>query len=370
MSDTSDPNGPFGPGGNLQYQAPRPAIRPRVPVRQGTSGYDRAEQNRFRTLSEINQRSGSPILHRGENPQLAAYDPMVGYTQDMATPGGTDAFIRANYPYMASFLGHPEVGPILRRAAQEGWDESRLYGAVQATSWWQSTSQSARAWEMLVAEDPSTAKAQAAETAANLQNRARSLGLNMSTGQLQSLAVTATKNGWTDNQVVDELLRNLNWASVQAGDLTAIRDTVKSIGAQYLVNVSDSTAQQYAAAIASGEMSEAGVASVMQRSAKQRFTWMADEIDQGITPSQALMPIRDTIASELEVAPEAVNMMDPKWMGMIEVAGENGERRGATLNEARLAARKDPMWQGTRGAQELMTKASSAIRDVFGRRAV
>ncbi len=285
-------------------------------------------------------------------------------------PGDVDSYIRTNYPYMAAFLGNPEVGPILRKAALEGWDEGRLYGAVQATGWWRNTSAANRQWQALQAEDPAEASRLAGQTASNMQNRAASLGINMSPGQIQSLALQATANGWTDNQVVDELLRSLNWATVQAGDLTALVDTVKATGGAYLVDVSDETARSYAAAIASGEMSEAGVSSVMQRQAKARFGWMADEIDQGVTPSQYFMPVRDTIARELEMAPESVDMMNPRWMGLIETRDESGTTRAATLNEARLAARREPEWQATRGAGDLMSQAAAAIGNVFGRKAI
>jgi len=278
--------------------------------------------------------------------------------------------ISAKYPFMAAFMNHPEVGPLLRRAAELGWGEAELYGAVQNTSWWQSTSAAARQWELLVAEDPAEAGRLSGQTASTMFNRAKSLGVDISGGQIQSLAMTATKNGWTDAQVVDQLLQSVNWASVQGGDLTALRDSVKQVAGNYLVAVSDQTAQQYAMSIASGEMSEAGVVSIMQRQSKDRFGWMAEQIDQGVTPSQYFAPIRDVIARELEVAPDAVDLMDPKWMGMIERPGDDGAPRAATMNEARLAARRDTRWQHTQGAQELMAKAAAGVSDVFGRRPI
>lgn len=340
------------------YSASSNPFRARVP----TTGMNRAEENRFRTLSDINRRDSTV-------PRQSLFGMDLGPGVP-ATPGAIDAVIRAKYPFMAAFLGHAEVGPLLREAALKGWGEAELYGALQGTNWWRSTSGAARTWDNLASQDPAEAARLANQTVATVQNRARSLGINMSAGQLEQVALTATRNGWTDNQVVDELLRSLNWSTVQAGDLTALVDQVKSIAGSYLVSVSDATAQSYAAAIASGEMSETGVASVMQRQAKARFPWMESQIDQGVTPANALMPVRDTIAQELEMAPEMVDLMNPQWLGMIEVAGEDGQLRAATREEARLAARKDPRWAGTGGAQEMATKAAAAIRDVFGRRPI
>lgn len=285
------------------------------------------------------------------------------------TAGDIDSYIRTNYPYLAAFLGNPEIGPILRRAAAEGWDTGRLYGAVQQTEWWRRTSSSAREWEMLIAEDPAEAAARAAEVAAMIQNRARTLGLSMDGSAIAALAADAAKHGWTDAQIVDQLIENVNWATLEGGDLTALRDTVREIGASFLVGVSDSTAQNYAMRIASGEMTEAGVASIMQAQAASRFPWMQSQIDQGITPRDYMMPVRDAIARELALAPEAVDLMNPEWLGMIETTDPgSGERRAATVDEAVLAARRRPEYWNTDSAQQRMASMSTAIAEVFGRR--
>ena len=44
---------------------------------------------------------------------------------------------------------------------------------------------------------------------------------------------------------------------------------------------------------------------------------------------------------------------------MVEVAGDGGPR-AATLEEARLAARRDPSWMGTANAKETRVKAGAA----------
>lgn len=285
--------------------------------------------------------------------------------------GSIDDYIRSNYGNLAAFLNDPEIGPILRKAASEGWDMARLFGAISQTNWWKTSSQSVREWDMLMAEDPAEAAARAGQVAAMVQNRANTLGLNMSADQIQGLAIDATRNGWTDAQVVDQLLANLNWSSLQGGDLTALRDQVRQIGAQFLVGVSDSTAQNYAARIASGELTEQGVASIMQAQAATRFPWMMSQIEQGVTPSDYIMPVRDRIAQELALAPEAVDMMDPQWLGMIEMRDpKTGEMRAATLDEATLAARRRPEYWSTDRAQQSMASMKRTIDEVFGRGAI
>jgi len=301
------------------------------------------------------------------SPTLTALEPQdMRFASDMELT----AYIQSNYGYFASFLNDPEMKSVLFEAARDKWDEGRLYARVTQTAWWQNTSAAGRTWQKLQAEDPAEARRQVAQTAATIQNRARSLGLPMSSGQIASLAQTATENGWTDTQVVDNLVKGINWNTLEGGDLTASRDTVKEIGGDYLVKLSDSTAQDYAVKIASGEMSAQGVQSIMLKQAKARFGWMAEELDQGATVKDFFAPIRDTIARELEMAPEDVDMMDPKWLSLMETTGDDGKLRASTLNEAMLGARRKPEWQRTNRATELTANVSTMIGNLFGRSAV
>ena len=281
-------------------------------------------------------------------------------------PEDVDAYARDNYGYLAGFLDHPEIGGILRDAAINRWSPGKLYGAVSATDWWKNTSAAQRTWQQLKNEDPAEARRLVAQTAATVTNRAQSLGLGLSAGAIGSIAHQATVNGWTDAQVVDRLVNQINWATIEAGDLTAKRDEVKAIGSDYLVGVSDTTAQNYAARIASGEMTEEGVRSAMQQQARARFGWMASELDQGITVKDYLAPVADTIARELGVTGAEIDLMDSKWLKMVETRGEDGKMRAATLDEAMLAARRQPEFNNTQKAKEMTGSLSGAISKMFG----
>jgi len=279
--------------------------------------------------------------------------------------------LRVKYPYLMAFMHVPEIGAKIREAAAKGWGVDELYGAITTTSWWRNSSASDRAYQVLLAEDPAEAAARAAEAAAMIQNRARTLGLPLSNDQIMSLARDVTRFGWSDEQIVDRLVQAVDWSTLEGGDLTANVDLVKRLGSEYLVRVSDSTARDYAIALASGEMTPDGVSSIMQRQSMARFAWMGDQITSGVTPRQYLAPVRDEIANELELAPEEINLMDPQWLGMIEVADrETGQMRAATMHEARLAARRDPRFRDTRNAGTMMASAIQGIAAAMGRRAL
>lgn len=284
-----------------------------------------------------------------------------------ASDAELEAYVRDNYGFMGGFLNIPDVRTVLLNAARNQWDPGRIQGALYSTSWWRNTSAAQRTWAQLVSEDPASAQETLRQQSAIVHDRAKAMGLSLSPGQVNDMARMIAQNGWTTEQYVDALVSQINWNTVQGGQLTADRDRVKAIAGQYLVDVSTETAQNYAARIAAGELTEDGVRSIMQAQAKARFSWMGDQIDQGVTVADYLAPVRDTIARELEMAPADINLMDSEWLSMVETRDEKGNLRAATLNEAMLAARKKPQYAATRNAQETATSMMSQLGQIFGR---
>jgi len=300
-----------------------------------------------------------------EIPQEGQQQPGLG---PRATTGQIMDYIADWYPGMIGFFdSNPEIRAKLTEAAKWGWTPGKLNAEVSGTSWYRQTAANARDFELMEAQDPASAKAIVAQTAANIQNSSATFGLGLSPQQVAGMAWNATRNGWTDAQTTDALLKNLNWATVQGGTLTATVDDIKSVAGDYLVQMSDGTAQKYAARIASGELTLTGVESILQKQARGRFSWMGDEIDQGVTPSDYFAPVADTIASTLEVAPDSINLMDPKWLSLVEVRDQDsGKMRAATLNEAMLSARRQTGFVNTQGAAEMTAGLTQLLRGAFG----
>lgn len=356
-----------------------------------------SEPNRFRTLSDLQSRPDlwgswqdrygleAPYPAGGGQPGTTMVNGQVLGTGQQMTgtsayigpngapgPGASvaelESYVRQKYGYMAGFLNIPEVRDVLMDAARNGWGPEELYGALSSTNWWKSTSAAARTWQQLVSEDPAEANRMAQENAATISDAAQRYGLRLSSAQIGSLAVETAKNGWSAEQQIDNILRNVNWETLQGGDLTASRDRVRALASQYLIRLSEQTARDYAERIARGELTEEGVMSMFQSQAKARFSYMAPLIDQGVTPNDYFAPARDVIASTLEVGSDTIDMMDPKWMGVLEVKDEgSGQLRAATMNEAMLSARRRPEWVNTRNAQELTASMVSGLANAFGR---
>lgn len=278
-----------------------------------------------------------------------------------------EAYVRKTYGYMAGFLDIPEVRQVLLDGARNGWGSDQLYGALSATTWWKTTSASARQWAQLVSEDPATAKQQAANNAASISDIAKQHGLSLTGQQIGDLAVQSAQYGWSSDQTLDAILKNVTWSTVGGGSMTADVDKLKADAARYLMPIADSTAQDWALRMARGELTEAGVGSILQSQAAARYPWMKDLIAQGVAPADYMRPVRDTIANTLEVAPDSIDLLSPKWAKMVEVADpKTGMTRAATMNEAMLAARQDPSWSQTKNAQDLTASAVMGMQKAFG----
>lgn len=211
-------------------------------------------------------------------------------------------------------------------------------------------------------------KERARNLAAEIADRVKQLGLTSFTDEsIAKLAKQAVDEDWSETVITDKLLASIDWTNLTGGDLTAGVDMIRQQAAGFLFKIGDAQAQDWALRMARGELTSQGVASMMQAQAKARFSWMGAMIDQGVKPADYFAPVRNVIADTLEVGADQIDLLDPTWMGMVEVADGRGGTRAATMNEAMLAARRRPEWSQTRGAQELAAQAGQRLASIFGR---
>lgn len=92
-------------------------------------------------------------------------------------------YVRETYGHMAWAIDHPEIGPILRQAAEDDWSPARLRGAINQTDWWSRTADAQRQWQALEGEDPAEATRQINQRAEEVAGRLEDLGVPTSTSR-------------------------------------------------------------------------------------------------------------------------------------------------------------------------------------------
>jgi hypothetical protein len=203
--------------------------------------------------------------------------------------------------------------------------------------------------------------------AARIQNDSRTLGLNLTPEKIAYIATVAEKLNWSEDQVRDDILTNVDWNTLEGGDLKAQVDGIKTMGRNFLIPIDDNTAKDYAIRLSSGELSQEGIMNIFRTQALTVNPWAKTAIEQGLTPADILKPHQQYIAQSLEIDPGMIDIADDKYLKMMTVADQTGGTRVATLSEVRKNVRQDARWANTSEARDLGSSMASMVARIFGR---
>lgn len=223
-------------------------------------------------------------------------DGVVGPQTTAALQGGGGAPAASNpdqatkdaYPQFSWLYNDPELGPVLRQAAAEGWTDTRLEGAIQQTNWWKTHAESARNYLQLAATDP----AEATRRLNNYDSITKYMGLAADYGLPMSFQNAAGQ--------VDRVVR--------------------------------------------GEIAPDALTQELRIQAKALYPQLAQQIDQGATVADVYAPYRQMAADILGVNAATINLSDPKWQAPLQVRESNGTTRLATTSEWQSILRSDPRY--------------------------
>lgn len=285
-----------------------------------------------------------------------------------------DAYVRQTYGYMSWALDHPEVGPIIRQAAREGWDANRLQGAISETVWYRSTSEVSRNWTAFEATDPATAEQQIVSRTQEVTQAAIRMGADVSATRARQIARDSLRFGWdpatVNSTLVNEIKYRPGTADSPQGQLALNMQQAKALAAQFLTPLSDATALDYARRMLLGNITPDVLAATFAQQAKARFPSLSTLIDQGVTPGDYFAPYKEVIATELEVDPGQVDLVnDSRWTQVIEYnpgGGGSQPLRPMTLSEARQMVRQRPEWDTTKRANDMAAQFAYQLGRTFG----
>lgn len=294
-------------------------------VRQGGGQYPSISEY----ASQVMAKMGRPTMQAASTTTASGGRVVAQETNTApAAPVDPIAYARSTYGYLASFLDHPEVGPILLKAAQEGWDRARLEGALFATNWWKTTSETARQWQATQATDPAEAAAQLEEQKAAIREQARSMGTPLPEDRIERIAMHAVQLGWSPQQVKAGILAEVDFVNAPvASDVGALKERLRQIGASYAVWIPESELASWAQAITAGDSTEDAFKATWGGVAKAYYNnpGLATAIDQGRTTQQYASQYIGDAANLLELNPNGIDIRDPKWQRFLFTNPETGQ---------------------------------------------
>lgn len=200
----------------------------------------------------------------------------------------------------------------------------------------------------------------------NITANALRFGLTLDAETINTLAQSATLQNWDDQQLATAMFEGIDSSyEFNAGTVTGLQDSIKALGANYLMPVSDETALNMALQQVRGELDEAGIQAMFTQQAKGQFNWMSDLIDQGITPSSYFAPSKEYLAETLEMNVDDIDLINsPRWRDMM-IVNDNGQTRSATLSELGKSARQTKEWRGTNSAKATAQQLVSRLARTF-----
>ena len=279
--------------------------------------------------------------------------------------------VASQYGYTAAYMKDPEVGPILAKAAQKGWNAGELLSALQKTHWWQKTSQTARQMQALQREDPASYREQCTQQQTQVQALAQSMGITIPKNRLNQLTTTALWSGWSNLQIQEAVGAEFRYTPGQsyAGTAGADIQKFKKLASDYLVPLADQTVGTWTKQALQGKINPDDFTGYLAEQAKTQYPWMAHAIDAGITPTQYLDPYRQAAAQTLELDPNAINFNDPKYMSLVQtVDPKTGQRTETGLANAMTMMRTDPRfgYDSTQGARDQASAFAASLAHQFG----
>lgn len=268
-------------------------------------------------------------------------------------------------PQIASFINDPELGPMIIGAMQGGpgapsWTDIQ-FAVLMRSGMLSPSNQNGGG-----GGGGGISKAQlAGQFRAEIQNLAAQMGLQ---GDFGHLADQAAANGWSIEMLRDMLADNITMETAsRAGLVKTIVDKTRATGADYFLSISDEQALGYAKRVARNELDEEAIVSDLRDQAKQRYFWLAPQIDAGSTMKQIFQPHRETIAKLLEVAPDTVDFInDGRFKPIVEATALDGTKYSLTVGDTEKHVRGLEDWKHTNNAKSQAANAVTALARTFG----
>jgi len=203
-----------------------------------------------------------------------------------------------------------------------------------------------------------------------LRDQSETLGIVFDDGAITAMATTAVKSGWSQDRAINYIAGAAeNWDQLKAGTLTVTETNIKKVANDFLLDISDDTAREYARRIATNELTMETVADILRKSARSAYGFAAEAIDEGMSVRDFLLPARDRLARTLELNPADIDLKDSKWLSMMQTTDDKGNVRAASMTELDARARSDDRFKRTKTANDMAANVGALVRDVFEGRA-
>lgn len=285
--------------------------------------------------------------------------------------------IKEQFPYMAWLINDPQIGKILREAVDlnKGFSSQRFEAKIRTTKWWKTHSESQRQWAIKVHTDPASATNARKAFMSQLNLQAARLGVKLNGNELRFMTEIGLQEGRSANdpdtlyQLAKLRSSNARYQTTGAIKTSTVRARAMSLS-DYFLPMSNSEAHSLGSKVARGVLTDQDVQARLQERAASRFPHLAKRLMAGETMKDMFSGHISTIANELEIAPETIDLANSRWSQVIDVLDpKTNDHRPMSLYETRILARQDPRFWRTMHGQAEDAQMASMMAKTFGARA-
>jgi hypothetical protein len=262
----------------------------------------------------------------------------------------------------------PELRKALLDAAHQGLVDTRFEELISRTKWWKSRTEAMRQWDMLQMQDPKEIQDRINKRLAVLKPMWEQYGLD---GDINAMALNMERLGMNEAQlqmaIADQLTKESAATGLDQGTTgsTSTDQLLRIARMEYLTPVDRNTAERWVIkGIRTGEDIEESWRAYLSQLAAPRFG--IDPVS-GVAPGDLMAPIRMSVAQNLEIDPDTIDLLDPQYEALLQVETDKGGFRPMTANEATKWARSQEAFKGTHTAEDATSKLADALGKAFGR---
>jgi len=262
-----------------------------------------------------------------------------------ATPGGTTApavptdwetAAQEQYGgYYAIIKSIPEVATLLKNAVANDWSDTKFQYELSQTTWYKTTSTSARTWDLAEQSDPASAQQKIDNRAEQIKAKALSLGIRLNDASISKLSKDSLRGEWNETTLTNAIGSQAMQSTAGISQLRSgyIGQTLRKSASDYGVSLSDETFNQWVNKVATGQESTESFQQYSLQMAKSLFPGISAQLDAGQTYQQIVDPYKQTAAQILEMNAQNIDFTDPKWSKAVTFVTDKGEQRPMNYNE-------------------------------------
>lgn len=361
---------------------------PGVDTFDPTQGIPQSEVNLVQGISTVTGEAPTPQqAYEGiTSPGTATFTPTPSIDTGPTLPGEIpdptrvvtedwEKAIAELYPaYYGIIQNNPEIKALIEESlGPPRWSEQKFQAALYNTNWWQTSSESARLWELLKGQDPAEANRRVEEQIASITASVNFYGVSLTETQVRQLAEDSLQFGFSPQEISNAIgMKAIEGGPEGMSSLTEgyYGQEMRRRLSNYGVTLSDTTFNRYLNEIAVGSKSLDSFQDYALSLAKTLYPALADRFDAGDTFDNLVDPYRQQASRILEIEDNSIDFTDPQWQQAVTyVDPGSNEQRLMSTREWGDYLRKTPSfgYEYTTGAKEKAYQTANRLADMFGK---